>query len=923
LEIGGYREVGYMQHNLRNMVRLFLVVAVIVVILAVTGAHLYTDWLWFKSLNYQNVFMTIIVSDIGLRIIVGITLFVLLLINLLFTLNPLLRAAHNAAVFKEENVLTIQSSPWSQFLTKRLLLAVFFVLSVIIAFLFSFSVVGDWVTLQKFLHPTSFGINEPVFHKDIGFYVFKLPFYEFLNNLASWSVIIIAFWVAVVYILVNMVQGDVGKIFQNVSARYHLSVLAAIFFVFVAIGYRLDQYALLFTQHGAVWGPGYTATHATIVAYKVLMVIAILCALAILFNLVLQRFRLIIYSIGVLLLASVILGSIYPYVVQKFVVQPNEIVREIPYLERNIHFTRLAYNLDTIEKKDFPAGRILTADAIKANKDTIDNIRLWDWAPLRQTYSQLQEMRPYYEFSDIDVDRYVVDGHYRQVMLGARELNQERLENQAKTWVNQRLIYNHGYGIAMSPVNSLSGEGLPTFFLKDIPPTTQTDLRVERPEIYYGEVTDNYVIVNTSTQEFDYPKGDVNEYTTYEGDSGVSIGNFGRRIMFALSMGDYKLLLSNEVDNNSRVLYYRNIKQRVQKIAPFLKYDYDPYIVLSEGKLYWLLDAYTTTDRYPYSEPYDNVNNYIRNSVKIVTDAYSGKVDFYISDQDDPLIMTYSKIFPGLFKPIKEMPEGLREHIRYPVDYFKIQANMYSVYHMQEPQVFYNREDKWNIATVASEQDLVTMEPYYTIIELPGAQEPEFVLILPFTPQNRTNMIAWLAAKSDGEDYGKIISYSFPKQEIVYGPAQIEARISQDTFISQQISLWDQRGSKVIRGNLLAIPIDDALLYVEPLYLQAEQSKMPELRRVIVAHGDKIVMEPTLEQSLARIFGEVQTDTVQEPLEPGVQQPATSIGELAKRAQQLYNEAQDKLKSGDWAGYGEVMTSLEQTISEMAGQSEN
>jgi uncharacterized membrane protein (UPF0182 family) len=719
------------------------------------------------------------------------------------------------------------------------------------------------------------------------------------------------------------VQGDVGKIFQNVSARYHLSVLAAIFFVFVAIGYRLDQYALLFTQHGAVWGPGYTATHATIVAYKVLMVIAILCALAILFNLVLQRFRLIIYSIGVLLLASVILGSIYPYVVQKFVVQPNEIVREIPYLERNIHFTRLAYNLDTIEKKDFPAGRILTADAIKANKDTIDNIRLWDWAPLRQTYSQLQEMRPYYEFSDIDVDRYVVDGHYRQVMLGARELNQERLENQAKTWVNQRLIYTHGYGIAMSPVNSLSGEGLPTFFLKDIPPTTQTDLRVERPEIYYGEVTDNYVIVNTSTQEFDYPKGDVNEYTTYEGDSGVSIGNFGRRIMFALSMGDYKLLLSNEVDNNSRVLYYRNIKQRVQKIAPFLKYDYDPYIVLSEGKLYWLLDAYTTTDRYPYSEPYDNVNNYIRNSVKIVTDAYSGKVDFYISDQDDPLIMTYSKIFPGLFKPIKEMPEGLREHIRYPVDYFKIQANMYSVYHMQEPQVFYNREDKWNIATVASEQDLVTMEPYYTIIELPGAQEPEFVLILPFTPQNRTNMIAWLAAKSDGEDYGKIISYSFPKQEIVYGPAQIEARISQDTFISQQISLWDQRGSKVIRGNLLAIPIDDALLYVEPLYLQAEQSKMPELRRVIVAHGDKIVMEPTLEQSLARIFGEVQTDTVQEPLEPGVQQPATSIGELAKRAQQLYNEAQDKLKSGDWAGYGEVMTSLEQTISEMAGQSEN
>lgn len=912
-----------MQHNFRRMFNIILALVVVLVIVAISGSRLYTDWLWFQSLNYQSVFMTIVVSDIGLRVVVGVVFFLLLFINLLFTLGPLLKAAQNAAVFKEENVLTIQSSPWSQFLTKRLLLVGFFVLSLVMAFLFSFSVVGDWVTLQKFLHPTSFGTVDPVFQKDIGFYVFKLPFYEFLYSLASWAIIIIAFWVSMVYLLINFTQGQAGNLLKSISARYHLSFLAALFFGLKALGYKLDQYALLYSHQGAVWGPGYTATHATIVAYKVLTVIALLCALAILINLFLRRFRLVVYSIGVLLLASVFLVGIIPSLVQKFVVQPNEIVRESPYLERNIQYTRMAYNLNAIEKKDFPAGRTLTANDITSNKDTIDNVRLWDWGPLMQTYAQLQEMRLYYEFKDIDVDRYTVDGQYRQVMLGAREMNQERLSSQAKTWVNQRLIYTHGYGIAMSPVNSLSGEGLPTFFLKDIPPVTQTDLKVERPEIYYGELADNYVIVNTATQEFNFPKGDENEYSNYQGDSGVKIDNFWRRFMFAFSLGDYKLLLSNEVDNNSRVLYYRNIKQRVAKVAPFLQFDNDPYVVLSEGKLYWMWDAYTNTDRYPYSEPYDKVNNYIRNSAKIVVDAYSGKIDFYISDQNDPLVMTYSKIFPGLFKPLEGMPEDLRRHIRYPVDYFKIQANMYAVYHMEESQVFYNREDKWNVATEIANQEEKTMEPYYTIIELPGTDRPEFVLILPFTPQNKKNMIAWLAANSDGEDYGKILSYSFPKQELVYGPTQVEARISQDTVISQQLSLWDQRGSSVIRGNLLAIPIKDSLLYVEPLYLQAEQSKMPELRRVIVAHGDTVVMEPTLELALDKIFGSGQGTGVPVELqpEPGTQQPEASVAELAKKADQLYDEAQNKLKAGDWAGYGDALSSLKQTLSDLVDKS--
>ncbi|MDD4169976.1 MAG: UPF0182 family protein, partial [Desulfotomaculaceae bacterium] len=645
-------------------------------------------------------------------------------------------------------------------------------------------------------------------------------------------------------------------------------------------------------------------------------------ALAILVNLFLRRFKLVAYSIGFLILASVLLGGILPVFVQRFIVAPNEISMETPYLARNIEYTRNAYNLDKIEKRSFPAGKVLSLEDIQANQDTITNIRLWDWEPLQQTYSQLQEIRLYYQFKEIDIDRYVIDGRYRQVMLAARELNQDHLSSQAKTWINQRLIYTHGYGVAMSPVNEHTTEGFPTFFLKDIPPVSTTDIEVTRPEIYYGEVTDNYVIVNTKTKEFDYPLGDDNAYTTYEGDGGVSLAGFLRRVMFAFSVGDYKLLLAKDIDNSSKILYYRNIDQRVHKIAPFLDYDNDPYLVLSEGKLYWMWDAYTTTDKYPYSEPYNRINNYIRNSVKIVVDAYTGDVDFYISDIEDPLVMTYSKIFPGMFKSLEEMPDDLRHHIRYPLDYFTIQANMYAVYHMEDPQIFYNKEDKWNIPRDTFNVEQKMMEPYYTIIKLPGENKPEFVSILPFTPQNKNNMIAWMAARSDGEQYGNLLTYSFPKQELVYGPSNIEARINQDTTISQQVSLWDQRGSRVIRGNLLAIPIKDALLYVVPLYLQSEQSKMPELRRVIVAHGDMVVMEPTLGIALEKIFG--KGGDVQRPIEPAEQTdqpPPSSMAELAQKANQLYDEAQDKLKAGDWSGYGETLSRLKQTLSELVQSS--
>ncbi|MDD2553555.1 MAG: UPF0182 family protein [Desulfotomaculaceae bacterium] len=911
--------------NLRSIINFIIIAALfILIVLGLYGTRLYIDWLWFQSLNYQRVFTTIILSEAGLRFAVGFTLFVFLFVNLYLTRGPLLKATQKAKVVKEDDLFTIQNVSLNQLITPRFLLLLFVVISLVMAILFNYSVAKDWITLQQFLHPSNFGVNDPIFQKDIGFYVFQLPFYIFLYNVASMAVLVTAFWVTIVYLTIYFLQGNPGRLLHDISARYHLSFLAAVFFIIKAVGYRLEQYMLLFSHRGVVWGPGYTTTHATLIAYKVLAVIALLCALAILINLFLRKFRLIVYSIGVLLVASIALGGLYPSFIQKFVVTPNEAVIERPYLERNIQFTRMAYDLDKIEKDNFPAGRLLTAEDIRANQDTVDNIRLWDWEQLKQTYSQLQEIRLYYEFSDIDVDRYTIDGQYRQVMLAPRELNQDHLTAQAKTWVNQRLFFTHGYGITMSPVNELTAEGLPTFFLKDIPPTGNTDLKVDRPEIYFGERTDQDVLVNTKSQEFNYPEGDVNVLSTYEGESGVKVNNLLRRAIFALALGDYKILISNEIDNNSRVLYYRNIKERVPKIAPFLQYDNDPYVVLSNGKLYWIWDAYTTTNKFPYSEPFNQTNNYIRNSVKIVVDAYTGQVNFYISDINDPLIQTYSKIFPGMFKSLEEMPEDLHKHIRYPVDLFRTQAEMYAVYHMEDPLVFYNREDKWNIASETQGSEDKQIEPYYTIIKMPGESEPEFALILPFTPQNKKNMIAWMAARSDGDNYGTLLSYNFPKQELVYGPTQIEALLNQDTLISQQLSLWNQHGSSVIRGNLFVIPIKDALIYVAPIYLQAEQSKMPELRRVIVAHGEKVVMEPTLDIALEKIFGEGTGITTPQEQQTETGAPAdSSISDLAQSANQLYDEAQNKLKNGDWAGYGESLNKLKQTLSELVAKAES
>lgn len=902
----------------------FLTVLVVALVAALAlarwGAHLYTDWLWFESMHYQNTFLTIIFSEIGLKVAVGAVFFVLLIINLIPTKSQLIKAANlNRLVEDENNVVTLYKSPLSKYAKSGPILAVYTLISLVMAFFVGTAVTGDWVILQKFLHPTPFGQVDPVFFKDIGFYVFQLPFYEFIYRLFIWSVILIAFWVAVAYFVADSASGQGKGFLKSDAARYHISFLAAVFFLARAFGYKLEQYNLLHTPGGIGYGPGYTAIHANLLAYKILFYVSIVIALAIIVNIFLKKFRLVIYSIAALILVSVLVGGVYPVFVQKFYVVPNELNRERPYIENSIKYTRMAYNLDKVEKKPFPAGKTLNAEDVQQNRDTVDNIRLWDYRPLQQTYTQIQEMRTYYELKSIDVDRYMIDGKYRQLMVSPRELNQQHLPENAKTWVNQRLKYTHGYGVAASPVNEVTPEGMPQLMIKDIPPVSSISLKVERPEIYFGELTDNYVIVNTKADEFDYPQGDDNAYTRFNGNTGVKVGSIIRRALFALSLADYKMLLSTEITGDSQMLYYRNITQRVPKIAPFLRYDNDPYMVIEGGKLFWLWDAYTTTDMFPYAEPFDRGLNYIRNSVKVVVDAYTGTVNFYVADDRDPLIITYMKIFPGMFRPLSEMPAGLRVHIRYPEDLFMVQAVKYLVYHMEDPEVFYNKEDKWSLPTEMFGQKEQQMEPYYTIVKLPGEKAPEFIQILPFTPHKKINMISWLAGRSDGENYGKLLLYEFPKQELVYGPRQVEARIDQDSFISQQLTLWNQKGSQVIRGNLLVIPVKDALLYVEPLYLQAEQSKMPELRRVIVAHGERIVMEPTLDEALQKIFGKGAARDIEKPKaqtpETGAQK---TVKELIVEANRAYEEGLSKLKSGDWAGYGESTKRLKNILDELS-----
>jgi len=892
------------RHSSRHWLLIIGGIVSIFIVLAVWKS-IYTEWLWFKSLGFESVYTTILTTKVWLFFGGSIAFLLLLLPNLLLARR--LSPATTATGFLGQGLIA----------ARRILDLSMLSGAIFLTFIFGLVTSGTWETVLRFLNPTSFGVIEPLLERDVGFYVFSLPFYHYLQGWLLWAFSIILIFTAIIYAL-NL--GFRHSLMTN-PIKGHLLSLGAIIFFLIAWSYRLKIFDLVYSERGVVFGAGYTDVHAQWLAWKILIVISVICGIVLLVHIFRHSRRSLPITLGAWLALIIVFGSIYPALVQRFQVEPSELAREKPYIERNITFTRLAFGLNQVEEKDIPVEEMPSEQDIVENNATIKNIRLWDYRPIKDTYNQIQSIRLYYDFSDIDVDRYHVDEGYRQVLLSARELSPEKLASEAQTWVNRRLQFTHGYGVTMSPVNEISGEGLPDLWVKDVPPLGKVE--ITRPEIYFGESTREYVIVNTKVEEFDYPAGDTNVYTTYAGSRGIRLNSLIRKLAYAWELGDLNILISRELGPQSQLLYRRQIQERVEHLAPFLRLDSDPYIAISEGKLYWIQDAYTTTSLYPYSQPAEGQINYIRNSVKVIIDAYDGSVTFYLIDPSDALARTYSAIFPELFTPIEKMPASLRAHLRYPQDLFQIQASVYQTYHMQDPRVFYNKEDLWVVPKEIYADTERTMEPYYLIMKLPDGEKEEFLLLLPFNPSQKDNMIAWLAARSDGSEYGKLIAYNFPKDRLVYGPRQIEARIDQDPLISEQLTLWGQKGSQVIRGNLLVIPIGNSILYVEPVYLTAERGQLPQLKRVVVASGNRIAMEPTLTQSLSAIYSNLPEPKPAPEEAPGPTEPASNaelsqMRELIKQAQEHYNKAQENLKAGDWAGWGEELGKMQAILNELA-----
>lgn len=718
-------------------------------------------------------------------------------------------------------------------------------------------------------------------------------------------------------------QFDDDNFMQLISiASKQLITLGVIFFLMVGANFFLKQYDLLYSGTGVLYGAGYTDIKVTLLMYRVLIVLSVLGAIFFAIGISKRKLRQILIIPALMVIVGAV-GYGAGIVVQNFVVSPNEITLESPYLERNIAFTKYAYGLDDVSVRDFPANNSLTLEDIENNSETISNIRINDYEPVETFYNQTQAIRQYYTFRDVDVDRYMVNGEYTQTYTSTREIDESAIRSE---WLNQHLKYTHGYGITMSRVDKITPSGQPDVLIADVPPVSEVaEIEITRPEIYFGEMTNNYLLVNTDEEEFDYPYGESNTYTEYEGTAGIKL-NLLNRLMFAIREGDIKMLVSTNIDSESRIIINRNIMRRVQKIMPNLAYESDPYMVTVDGRLFWMLDAYTTSNYYPYSEPYaqDTYTNYIRNSVKVVIDAYNGTVDYYIVDENDPIALTYQKIYPTLFKDFDEMPEGLKEHIRYPNTMFNIQANVYQRYHMSDVRVFYQGEDLWSIATEMYGKTEQTIVPNYFILKLPGEEKAEFVNQVPYTPRNRRNMTGLLVGRNDGEHYGELILYQLPKSRVIYGPMQVEAMIDQNTEISRDFSLWDSSGSTYSRGNMFVIPVEDSLLYVEPIYLEAANSSIPEVKRVIVVYNDKIAYEETLEEALVSMFG-ASSAGVDEEKGSVTEVPegsSLSLEQLAQLAKTAFDNAEAAQKRGDWAGYGSYLDQLERYLTLMNGDSE-
>jgi len=905
---------------------------------------LIADWWWFSEVGYMEVFITSLSAQLlfGLAVSIFATLF--LVVNLLVATSSKIPWF----IVLPENILGRQIS-----LSDRIVRKLGIIISLFIAILFGFVASSQWQDVLKFFSSTPFGIADPVFGKDIAFYIFSLPAITFGLGLLNTVVLISLVGCGVIYILrgslnlrslLGKFSGlNLRKLGQLISddsttfnvreieqketlpsARIHVAVLLALFFVTMAVNTYLSMFNLLTGQNGQVYGAVFTDVHVMVPLLWVSIFIIIIASLATLYWGKSGKTKFLFGSI-ILYVVVGFSSNIIPSIFQKLIVAPNELVKETPFIQHNIVATREAYGIDKVEEREIGGDKPLTGKDIANNNLTIKNVRLWDRAPLLSTFSQLQEIRTYYEFASVDNDRYTINGEIRQIMLSPRELSSESLPN--RNWINERLTFTHGYGIAAGPVNQVTAEGLPVLFVKDLPPKSEVkELSVTRPEIYYGELVNDYVFVKTKSKEFDYPKGEENVYSTYEGKGGVEINSFTKRLLYSIHFRSLKLLLSNDITKESRVLYYRNIKERVTKIAPFLVFDRDPYSVVADGKIYWIADAYTTSARYPYSQPMllnGAMVNYIRNSVKVVVDAYDGSVAFYLADTEDPIIRTYSKIFPEMFRPLSEIPKSLSSHLRYPEDIFTLQSAIYATYHMDDPQIFYNKEDQWEVPAIAVEGEQNTtgrvpaMTPRHMIMKLPGEKKEEYILMLLFTPRAKDNLSAWMVARNDGENYGKLSVYRFPKQKLIFGPKQVIGRINQDAEISRQISLWDQGGSRVIQGSLLVIPIEESLIYVRPLYLKADTGKIPELKRVIVAYENKVAMEETLEAGLARIFGGFDRLTTGASSAQIIHTQSTNMGELGAQASQAYEAALRAQREGDWSRYGAEIKRLGEILNRL------
>jgi hypothetical protein len=897
-----------------------IVVGIFLILLGLTGDVL-VDWLWFSSIGYLQVFLTSIGAKAVLFFAVLTATGAILWLNGLLAVRFARRQwTQHPAAWQRPGIATLPN-PFG-FMRNRLSWPRVIASGAgLLAILVAAGEVSNWDLFLRFFYQVPYGANDPVYIKDIGFYLFSLPAYIVIKNWMLLALFLSAFFAAAIYWVHGDIEYDAQHRSMSPTVIAHGSALVGLLFAVKAWSYGLDRYLLLYGDNGVVVGASYTDIHVGLPGLWLLIGLSIVAAFAAWANLRVRTYRLLAAAFVLVGIGSFVLSGAAPVLFRYLFVKPSELQLEKPYIERNIALTRLAYNLDQIAAKPFAAEQKLTFKALEANKATIENIRLWDWLPLSDTYAQLQEIRTYYKFHDLDVDRYWLDGSYQSVMLSARELRSSLLPPNAQTWVNRHVLFTHGNGAVMSPVTRKSTEGLPFFYLRDIPPVADGGPKIDEPRIYYGEESDDYVIVKGSTPEFDYPKGKDNVYAAYDGAGGVPIGATVWRMLFAYYFNDPNLLLSSYITTDSRIMIRRNIQERVRTIAPFLRLDHDPYLVISNGRMFWMQDAYTTSSYFPSAQPVQDLDlNYIRNSVKVIVDAYNGTVDFYLIDPGDPIAATYQRIFPSLFKPFTAMPPDLQKHIRYPEDLFLIQARLYQTYHMEAAEVFYNREDLWQFPRQPGGDGTSMMTPYYIVMRLPGEPQAEFFLMLPMVPSRRDNMIAWLAARCDAPYYGKLIVYEFPKEKLVYGPFQIEARINQNTEISQQLTLWNQMGSRVIRGNLLVIPIENSILYVSPLYLRAQQGHLPELKRVIAAYGEHVVMKETLAEALAALFTEpgaapaVSSTTEEMPL-------TSPAGSQAREALDRYNRAVERLKSGDWKGFGTQFDAMRELLEEMNRQS--